>query len=784
MGDGPTIVAFGTISSGYYSNHEISDAYFGTVLRDHGLTLASDGWTVDENTIQALEYLQVGSIRFPGGYDGTTHYNDDGSIKSNGFNLGNAEDFSQIAAAIDYCAIEHLKLNYTIDDIFYFSQPFATLEGDILNLLQYADSRGVEIESIKIGNEFKGRDVDYSTILPNSGKGTWAGYATGVSQLAPWLEMIVNSHGGQSPKIVIETPNWWSGHNGAAGFLSLLTASGISSIDSVDVHSATGGGAKTLGLTWSSVLGDDTHTSQLQELLGIADIWNKVSPDISLRVDAWSFDEASGGASLHNAALAMLQFYNYSLVGVDSATAWIGYAGSEQDARSNHLIYNVQGQPFVLDDSVTAGAAIFSLMHDTLIGTHAVTFNDGIAGLDATGSLQGGYGEDQPSLTRIFLGADSLVLYVVNMTDGSLPFDLVASQLVSSLEIFAGGILDCSATVLGVADGSNPTDFQSDVEITHTDLSSASLSVNDDNSYDLILDPFEIAQIVIPANGSFGSDTNDHMTGSSGNDTVHGLSGNDEIFSYEGDDALFGGDGHDTLDGGIGDDTLYGGAGEDRLIGGSGDDWAAYTYATANLIADLANPAVNTGDAYGDSYFDIENLYGSKFNDTLSGDSGENEIHGAAGNDVISGNSGNDLLLGESGDDLINGGEGNDVIVGGVGKDTMLGGDGSDKFVFYSPNDGGDTILDYSRGDRLVFSTSGFLDYYKNTVPNAEGFENRDIADQFFISFHGGSIEVWWDPDQSGPSEAHEIVDLYGLRGGLMPDGNHHLPMLDSFIFI
>ena len=71
-----------------------------------------------------------------------------------------------------------------------------------------------------------------------------------------------------------------------------------------------------------------------------------------------------------------------------------------------------------------------------------------------------------------------------------------------------------------------------------------------------------------------------------------------------------------------------GGAGGDVLGGETGADRAQYSDATAGLTADLQVSGNNTGIAAGDSYFSIEDLYGSGFNDILRGNAHANVIWG------------------------------------------------------------------------------------------------------------------------------------------------------------
>jgi Ca2+-binding RTX toxin-like protein len=85
--------------------------------------------------------------------------------------------------------------------------------------------------------------------------------------------------------------------------------------------------------------------------------------------------------------------------------------------------------------------------------------------------------------------------------------------------------------------------------------------------------------------------------------------------------------------------------GADVLQGGPGRDAASYAHALGPVTASLAAPAGNTGDAAGDSYVAIENLTGSPFNDTLTGDGLANRLKGNKGADVETGGAGNDAFV-------------------------------------------------------------------------------------------------------------------------------------------
>src|SRR5262249_4357861 len=100
---------------------------------------------------------------------------------------------------------------------------------------------------------------------------------------------------------------------------------------------------------------------------------------------------------------------------------------------------------------------------------------------------------------------------------------------------------------------------------------------------------------------------------------------------------------NDTLTGNAGDNWIYGEGGADTIDGGAGFEPASYFYSAVGVTVSLVAGAVNTGgDAQGDVLTNIEDLEGSAFNDTLTGNAGDNFIYGAGGADTIDGGAGID----------------------------------------------------------------------------------------------------------------------------------------------
>ena len=83
-------------------------------------------------------------------------------------------------------------------------------------------------------------------------------------------------------------------------------------------------------------------------------------------------------------------------------------------------------------------------------------------------------------------------------------------------------------------------------------------------------------------------------------------------------------------------DTLSGNSGNNVLNGGAGIDTVSYRRATGAVFVDLSNLASqNTGAAGWDTLKNFENLTGSDFNDTLKGNTGKNILNGGAGIDTV-----------------------------------------------------------------------------------------------------------------------------------------------------
>lgn len=172
-----------------------------------------------------------------------------------------------------------------------------------------------------------------------------------------------------------------------------------------------------------------------------------------------------------------------------------------------------------------------------------------------------------------------------------------------------------------------------------------------------------------------------------------GSSGDVTFSAQDGDDTLIGGTGDDDLRGGDGDDTMVGSLGDDEFSGGGDTDTVDYSRSDAAVTVNFSSGTIDGGYATGDTLTSVENVTGSRFNDTIRLVDG-GEVRGLAGNDSIEGGLGANTLYGNGG---------NDNIQGASLVDTIFGGGGNDQINAYA----GDDIVDAGSGDDVVFGWEG-----------------------------------------------------------------------------
>ncbi|MCY4210815.1 MAG: FG-GAP-like repeat-containing protein [Gammaproteobacteria bacterium] len=217
----------------------------------------------------------------------------------------------------------------------------------------------------------------------------------------------------------------------------------------------------------------------------------------------------------------------------------------------------------------------------------------------------------------------------------------------------------------------------------------------------------------------------ENLAGSGFNDVLRGDDNVNRIEGGGGSDRLWGVGGDDVLAGGEGDDWLVGSVGGDQLDGGAGLDGLSYELSAAGVTVDLEEGTSTGGYAQGDVIVDIEHVMGSAYQDTLTGDSGGNELYGLGDDDV---------LLGSGGDDSLE---------GGAGADRLEGGDGLD-WTVYLTSDAGVTI---NLADNTAAGGHAGGDTLKG-IENITGSEYQDVL-----------------TGDSGPNKLHGAGANDDLRG-------------------
>ena len=283
-----------------------------------------------------------------------------------------------------------------------------------------------------------------------------------------------------------------------------------------------------------------------------------------------------------------------------------------------------------------------------------------------------------------------------------------------------------------------------------------------------------------------GSDTLGNLEGLSGsafNDTLAG-DGNANL--------LLGLAGNDTLSGAGGNDTLEGGAGNDSLDGGAGIDRVTYVNAAAAVTVSLATAsAQNTVGAGTDTLANLEELEGSTFNDTLTGDGNANLLLGLAGNDTLIGGAGSDTLEGAAGDDSIDGGAGTDratyvnagsaVTVslatagaqntGGAGTDTLANIEQLEGSAFNDSLTGSanaDLLLGLADNDTLIGSAGN------DTLEGGAGDDSIDGGDGVdFTSYAGAASAATVNLASGiaiGSADTDIVLNVEGAEGSAFDD--------------
>ena len=294
--------------------------------------------------------------------------------------------------------------------------------------------------------------------------------------------------------------------------------------------------------------------------------------------------------------------------------------------------------------------------------------------------------------------------------------------------------------------------------------------------------------------------------GTRGNDFLFGYGGADFIYGGPHNDQLFGGTGNDRLFGGTGNDLLKGGVNNDLLNGGLGTDTADYSTvsidppgpvgpiltigATAGVTVNLNMQGVaqNTGGAGLDMLVGIENLIGTNFNDTLTGNGAKNVLSGLDGDDTLDGRGGIDTASyatatagvvvgidtspeGNEGVPQNTGGAGTDTLSGienlrgGTRNDTLLGDGAANTFWGFA---GGDELpqveieIDRDAIARYALNVTDVQEMVEAAVGGIEATELLDGARRF-------PVMLWLPVDVRRTTDALATLTVVAPGGERVP---------------
>ena len=176
--------------------------------------------------------------------------------------------------------------------------------------------------------------------------------------------------------------------------------------------------------------------------------------------------------------------------------------------------------------------------------------------------------------------------------------------------------------------------------------------------------------------------------------------------------------GHTYLNGGVGIDTI---------------DFRDFSEGVTFTLANGAKEQFVSGNDRAFIETGFENLKGSAFDDSLTGDGKANRLEGEDGNDRLFGGGGSDVLLGGRGKDVLTGGGGHDRLAGDRGNDLLRGNGGNDVFVF-GPNGAKDRIADFEQGADMI-----------EIAGHAGGFAGLTIATSgtsLVVTYDGGQVTL------------------------------------------
>ncbi len=406
--------------------------------------------------------------------------------------------------------------------------------------------------------------------------------------------------------------------------------------------------------------------------------------------------------------------------------------------------------------------------NDTILGSSTSRHLGGVGGDD---SLVGG---DNSGFTEKFSGGEGNDTIDGGSFSGNTPRNMVDYD-----EFDGGSGVDISVTYThngvgsysGTAtDGYGDTDTLIDIDRFYLTDYGDQISITVDDQDD-------------------GADVRWYVWGNDGADTISGTSGERVRAMYNEDpggvnidlgsgtavdgwgntdmlsdiQAVSGSNYDDTLTGSSSSEGFFGTLGSDNIAAGSGgSDWLSYGWLEDD--DGISGVEVNLSSGYAQGYNSGSSVV---FVDTLSG---FEEVYGSGYNDTLSGDSSSTWLVGEAGDDSITGGTNSDVaesFAGGEGNDTIDGGGSLTSnllsYNYYDTGSGVDVSVSYDGTNYSGTATDGYGD--TDTFYNISQFYLSDNNDVISLSISGGNDEwfIWGNDgaDTITGTSGKEIAAVY-----------------------
>lgn len=180
----------------------------------------------------------------------------------------------------------------------------------------------------------------------------------------------------------------------------------------------------------------------------------------------------------------------------------------------------------------------------------------------------------------------------------------------------------------------------------------------------------------------------------------------------------------DDLTGSRNDDTLLGQLGDDSLRGDGGRDLIFGGKDDDQLIGGEGSDA----------------LFGGEDDDSLGGGDDADIIVGGNGSDTLDGGDGQDILFGSEGSNLLQGGTGDDLLISTGNSDTLVGGDGGDVFSISTTED--TTVEDWRSNENDFISFQGSYETVDEVLARSFIVELGDGLPSDLIVAHEGGFQT------------------------------------------